>query len=1212
MNADHPLSRYSRLCAWGAILLGSIGLIIWVLQAGRVDTAGAFNILMSPNTALFLGISGLSLLWQQELPTDRLARAGQVLGLLIFVGACAILLEYNLGIRTGIRSILFRDSPDTLLSTYRVPMNTVVPFCLTGLALLFLGRTRRSWFTVNSWLGWVILSFSLLNWVSSTLGVYVPGRLSILGALGLILLGSGLITNRLDVSLRGLLQGTHALGLPSLWLALVGMIVPLGLYAVAIRLLEPVAPQLHDMLLLVAILYSVILHGTFTLSLRQMDTLDRRRRQAEGSRDDLMARLQQQAASLEIQVAERTHRLHETSERLQLALSSSNFGVWDWDVASQRLLWDKRQLEIYGMKAEDFNGERQRWLELIHPQDRERMREMENQVLESANVYSYSFRIIRPDGAVRQIEAHGYVQRDSRNRAQRVIGINRDVTTEREHAQAVDALNQRLQFVLNATGYGVWEYDLDHKQIIRDDHMLMFYGRKRTEVTGDIAEWQKLVHPEDLPEIEHQLRELIAGNIERFHQQYRILRPDGTVRWLESQGYALRDADGRAQRLIGMACDVTATRELREELRITEERWRLAISSNNDGVWDWDIATGEVFRDARCLEIVGYQPGELPSDRHIWQSIGHPEDSPATNKALADYLVGRVPLYQSEYRVRHKLGHWVWMMSRGKIVARDALGQPLRMVGTKTDVTSRKELEERLRHGEELSLQLGRLAQIGAWEWNLLTGLLTWSPEMFRVHEVELGFNPNPEKALEFFRGEARRTMSDALQHAIRTGAGFDLELPFTTSRGKQRWVRVLGRSEVHEGSTTRVYGAFQDITDRRDAEDTRRHLEGQLFQAQKMETLGTLAGGIAHDFNNLLTGILGYQDLALDILPEGDSARNYLAASREASMRARELVDQILTFSRQAGSEKVPVNLAQLMDDARRFLRATVPSTIRIEAEVEQGCPRVLADATQIHQVLLNLGSNAAHAMRSTGGTMRLTLKLVDLTSEDAAALSHLPPGRYLRLDFGDTGHGMDEDVRKRIFDPFFTTKEVGQGTGLGLSVVHGIIQAHRGAITVASAPGAGTTFTLHLPVAPESPGEVETDSSAVPRGSGELIAVVDDEDIVRSFAQMALEKLGYRVASYDSPTQCLEVLRRSQNDYALLLTDQTMPVMKGIELAAEARAIAPNLPVIIMSGYFSRISPDKLAQIGQVALLSKPFTNEELARCIHRGLHPESAAME
>jgi PAS domain-containing protein len=204
------------------------------------------------------------------------------------------------------------------------------------------------------------------------------------------------------------------------------------------------------------------------------------------------------------------------------------------------------------------------------------------------------------------------------------------------------------------------------------------------------------------------------------------------------------------------------------------------------------------------------------------------------------------------------------VLGRGKVVARDANGHPSRVVGTQTDITQRKELEERLRHGEEMSLQLSRLAHIGAWEWDLNTARLTWSPEMFRIHEVELGFEPTLEKSMSFYPPEARHTVTEAMEHAVRAGTGFDLELPFVTARGHKLWVRVLGRAQLKDGRATRVYGAFQDITGRRDAEEMRRQLEGQLFQAQKMETLGTLAGGIAHDFNNLLTGILGYQDLAL------------------------------------------------------------------------------------------------------------------------------------------------------------------------------------------------------------------------------------------------------------------------------------------------------------------------------------------------------------
>jgi CheY-like chemotaxis protein len=243
---------------------------------------------------------------------------------------------------------------------------------------------------------------------------------------------------------------------------------------------------------------------------------------------------------------------------------------------------------------------------------------------------------------------------------------------------------------------------------------------------------------------------------------------------------------------------------------------------------------------------------------------------------------------------------------------------------------------------------------------------------------------------------------------------------------------------------------------------------------------------------------------------------------------------------------------------------------------------------------------------MHRTGGVMRITLYPTEVGEEDAN--HQLSPGKYVRMDFSDTGHGMDEATRKRIFDPFFTTKEVGQGTGLGLSMVHGILQAHQGTITVDSAEGQGTTFSLYLPAAEVDQPAANTVAVPATRGGGELVAIVDDEDLVRSFAQISLERAGYRVVSFDRAQTCLDEIRGHIGDFAVLLTDQTMPGMNGMELAAEIRTLAPTLPVIIMSGYYSRIAPETLQQMGHVSLISKPFTNEELAHAVHSSVRPGS----
>jgi len=1212
MFVENRLHRISPLAAGLGALLGAMALTGWLVQADWMRSLYPGWRPMDPNSAFCFLLSGISLTLMQRADRGQVVTwLAQIMAATVCLLAGTALISSIFEIRPPGLATLFREAVQQAPLRARAPLNTTLPFVMVGFGVLSLGLARRAWLSLSNWMGLAVASHALLNLTALVLNrEQTPTRMAVSSMVGFLLLGTGLFFGRIDTRFLHIFSRQHPLGFMALRLIALGLIGPLMIYALGVWLLLPMGPAYLDMLVLIVLVASILLLGALVSSLQRMEMLDEQRREAVGSRDALLARLQNQTANLEVLVAERTRRLHETTERLQLALHSGDYGVWDSDLLTGLQVWDERQCALYGMKPGDFDGKVSTFFQMVHPDDRTRLQQRYEQHLASGVTFDYDFRIVRPDGEVRYLNSRSVVHRDASGRAVRMVGLNRDITPERERDQTVTTLNQRLLFVLNATGYGVWEFDFTSDRMHWDDHLLEVYGLVRGQVTGDVKDWHERVHPEDRPAVLAEIDEALVSKRLQIEQHFRIVRPDGGVRHLASHCYVLRNPDGTPRSMVGFDRDVTGEHNLREELRITEERWKLALAGNNDGVWDWNITTGEFYRNPRYAEIIGYMPAELPADRHIWMSFGHPDDIAGTNTAIAEHLEGRSPVYQSEYRLRHRDGQWIWVLDRGKVVARDPRGQPLRVVGTQTDITPRKLLEERLRHGEEMSLQLGRLAQIGAWEWDLGSSRLTWSPEMYRIHEVELGYEPTLAKSLEFYPEQAKGSLSEALQHAVRAGEGFDFELPFTTARGNKLWVRVLGRADFKEGRATRIYGAFQDITARRDAEEMRRQLESQLFQSQKMETLGTLAGGIAHDFNNLLTGILGYQDLALDSVPEGDPARNYLAVAREASLRARELVDQILTFSRQADSEKVPVNLAQVVEDARRFLRATVPATIRIEVDVVAGCGPVLADATQIHQVLLNFGFNATHAMRATGGTMRIALAPVVLDETSAASLNHLEPGRYVKLTFSDTGHGMDAETCKRIFDPFFTTKEVGQGTGLGLSVVHGIIQAHRGSISVQSAPGQGATFTIHLPEArDESAESVETDTS-MPRGHGELVLVVDDEDIVRSFAQMALEKLGYRVASFDSPAHCLDALRRQPTEFAVLLTDQTMPVMNGIELAVEARAVAPQIPVVIMSGYFSRISPEKLAQIGHVSLLSKPFTNEELARTIHRALSPYGSA--
>jgi len=398
------------------------------------------------------------------------------------------------------------------------------------------------------------------------------------------------------------------------------------------------------------------------------------------------------------------------------------------------------------------------------------------------------------------------------------------------------------------------------------------------------------------------------------------------------------------------------------------------------------------------------------------------------------------------------------------------------------------------------------------------------------------------------------------------------------------------------DGAITHFVAVKEEITARKEAEEARRQLERQLRQAQKMETIGALAGGIAHDFNNLLQTILGYADLGVEDTEAGSRARRDMERILTAGHRAKELVRQILTFSRQTEGERHPVQLHPIVKEATKLLRASIPATIEIHEKVATTCPPVLADLTQIHQVVMNLATNGCHAMREQGGTLEVALAMVEVEPLIAARHPGLKPGRHVRLTVSDTGHGMDEATQARIFDPFFTTKGVNEGTGLGLSVVHGIVTAHDGAIVVESEPGRGTTFDVYLPATDlTQTGEVVEPPATV--SGHERILFVDDDPELSTLTHKMLTRLGYQVTNCNDAPTALATFRARPHDFDLLLTDQIMPRMKGSQLAAEVHTIRPDLPTILMTGYNDQVTAELLAQGAVAAVVQKPVLIHELS---------------
>jgi len=395
------------------------------------------------------------------------------------------------------------------------------------------------------------------------------------------------------------------------------------------------------------------------------------------------------------------------------------------------------------------------------------------------------------------------------------------------------------------------------------------------------------------------------------------------------------------------------------------------------------------------------------------------------------------------------------------------------------------------------------------------------------------------------------------------------------------------------------------DITKRKKAEKEKIELELQLSQKQKMEAIGTLAGGIAHDFNNILAAMQGYLELSLDDLPEDSTVRDYLEQTLSCFNRAKKLVKQILTFSRkeQQEQEKEPVQISSIIKEVLGMLRSSLPATIKICRKIKADSSMVLAEATQVHQVLVNLCTNASHAMRESGGLLEVSLKDVNFESETRIADEHIGPGTYVKLSVSDSGCGMEKAVVERIFEPFFTTRKANEGTGLGLSVVHGIIKSHDGVITVSSTPGKGTTFDIFFPRI-ES-GEIqEPQSSESNNKEREMILLVDDEEMMVDVTRQILERLGFGVVAKTSSIEALEAFQEGPDEFDLVITDQVMPNMTGTQLAKKLISIRPDISVILCSGFPENVCPEELKSIGIKEFIAKPISKREIATIIRKVL--------
>ena len=448
-------------------------------------------------------------------------------------------------------------------------------------------------------------------------------------------------------------------------------------------------------------------------------------------------------------------------------------------------------------------------------------------------------------------------------------------------------------------------------------------------------------------------------------------------------------------------------------------------------------------------------------------------------------------------------------------------------------------------------------------------------------------------------REEARACVA-CNKEVFREKRQIQIEQCLKNGKGEPRALSVVKTPKLDDnGNIEYLMCTAHDITKRKRMEKEKKKLEARLQQAQKMEAIGTLAGGIAHDFNNILVPILGYSEMLLNDAPDDSDLKRDLSMIFNGAKRARDLVKQILAFSRQREYELKPIKMHIVVKEALKLIRSSIPATIDIMQNIKD-CELVMADYTQMHQVAMNLFTNAYHAMEKKGGKLKVTLKEVDLRVDDLKGMS---PGTHVCFIVSDTGIGMDQSTIDRIFDPYFTTKEEGKGTGLGLAVVHGIIKSHGGHISVYSEPDKGAKFHVYLPVIKTQQETEQIETRPIKKGN-ERILVVDDEKMVVEIQQKMLKRLGYDVTARTSSVEALKAFQANPDNFDLIITDMTMPNMTGDQLAQKIMDIRTDIPIILCSGFSEKMSNEKAKSLGIKGFLMKPVLMKDLSIAIRRTL--------
>ena len=832
---------------------------------------------------------------------------------------------------------------------------------------------------------------------------------------------------------------------------------------------------------------------------------------------------------------------------------------------------------------------------------------------------------------------------------QTIFAVLEKQTLRNQHKQAEERLIKQhamLARTENIAHIGSWEWEISTDTVTWSEELFRIFNLDPDDGAPSWAEHPKLYNPEDF----EALRQVVETAVKEgtpYEIELRAFRKDGETRICQARGFAEFGEKGKPDRLFGSLHDITELRHGEKELRESREQFKSAFENSRVGIALVSL-DGKFLKVNRAVtRILGYSEQEMSVKS--FAEITHPGDREISHAKYKAYLDGECDHYEVEKRYIHKDGHTVWGILNISGVE-DNDGKLLYSVAQLQDIT------DRVTATEDKELTLSRYKQKAIEMEALFNGT--------RILLEEDDFESTARRIFDICRkltgaksGYVALLSDDGAENEVLflESGGLpcdvnpELPMPIRGLRGEaykfgkavfdndfsnSKWMKYMPKGHVHLRNV--LFGPLKDSAktvgliglankdgdfDENDAkivtafgelaaialkqstiQEALQESEKRYRQTQKLEAIGNLAGGIAHDFNNILSSIIGFTELSLDDVKKGSALEDNLNEVYIAGKRAKDLVKQILTFARQIDTEFKPLQVGKVAKEALKLLRSTIPSDIEISDNI-QSDSLVLGDATQIHQLFMNLCTNAAQAMEANGGKIDVELSDTYLDSKFTNKYKGINPGNFLEIKISDTGEGISPEHIEHVFDPYFTTKEVEKGTGMGLSTVHGIVKAYDGEIAVESRVGEGTTFTIYLPVTKKRDNTEKYQSKPLPSGI-ERILIVDDEPPIAKMASQILKRLGYVTTARTSSLDALELFKKRPNDLDLVITDMTMPNMTGDKLAMELIKIRPDIPIILSTGYSSRMSEDKAKEMGIKAFAMKPLAKENLAVTVRKVL--------